>query len=166
MCLGLVNGCPLPPPDKTPAWQRGVVEEIRGAQQLVLRPVRWIGPTLRVGQRWALYQAPGPERFRLWVEGQDANGRWHLLFRAGDPEHTDYAPLIDYSRPRGAWDPTDVAPAQYPLFARWITRRVLADHADYVASRVRLEQVTITDDGLAASGRFIQPHVRMRSGPP
>lgn len=163
--FGLVDGCPLPPPAHTPAWERGFVEPIREVQQVVLRPVRWIRYELRVGQRWALYQAPSRDRFRLWVEGQDAFGRWHLLFRAGDPSHTEYASLIDYSRPRGTWDPTTNVPGQYRAFARWLTLRVLDDHPEYVASRVQLERVQLTDDGLVASGQFSQPYVRTRGGP-
>ena len=163
--FGLVEGCPLPSPASTPAWEKGVVEPIRDVRQLVLRPVVWIRYKLRVSQRWALYQAPTRDRFRLWVEAQDVYGRWKILFRAGDPAHTAYESLIDYSRPRGAWDPANNVPDQYPLFARWLTQRVLDDHPEYIASRVRLEKVTLTDDGLTASGQFIQPHVRLRNGP-
>lgn len=163
--FGLVDGCPLPPPAQTPAWERGFVEPIRAVQRFVLRPVAWIGDDLRVAQRWALYQAPTRDRYRLWVEAQTADGRWTLLFRAGDPAHTAYASLIDSSRPRGTWDPATTVPVQYPLFARWLTQRVLDDNPAYIASRVRIEKVTLTDDGLIASGQFIQPHVAVRSGP-
>jgi hypothetical protein len=162
--FGLVEGCPLPTPGKTPAWQKGYVEPIRSAQRVVLTPVRWITPTFRVSQRWALYQAPQLDKYRLWIERQDVQGRWHLLFRAGDDAHQEDAQLIDYSRPRGTWDPTSSVPNQYAAFARWMTLRVLDRYPEAVASRVRLEKVRITDDGPVFTGELIQPHTRMRGG--
>ena len=164
--FGLVDGCPLPSREHTPAWEKGFVEPLRSLQQRVLTPVAWFGSSLRVSQRWALYQAPSTDRFRLWVEGLDASGRWHLLFRAGDPEHDEDGELIDYTRPRGMWDPTTKPPGQYPLFASWMTRRVLDRHPDFIAARVRLEQVELTREGLVATGRFVFPHVRQRMSPP
>jgi hypothetical protein len=164
--FGLVAGCPLPPPDKTPAWERGFVEPIRDVQRVTLTPVAWVTPTLRFGQRWALYQSPSTDRYRLWIEGQDVQGRWQLLFRASDAEHTDDAATIDTARVRGAYDPTDKPPGQYPLFARYITQRVLDRHPELVAARVRIEKVVITSDGFTPTGQFIGQHVRLRNGPP
>lgn len=166
ICLGLVEGCPLPPPDRTPAWQRGFVEPIRTVQHFVLAPVAWVPAHLRFSQRWAVYQAPKVDKFRLWVEGQDARGRWHVLFRAGDDAHQEDAALIDYSRPRGTWDPWRGMPRQYPLFAEWMTKRVLDRHADFIAARVRLENVRITGDGLVFTNTFVYPHVRLREDTP
>lgn len=163
ICFGLVEGCPLPPPDRTPAWRRPFVEPIRRAQEVALTPVAWIGPKLRISQRWALYQAPSMHRFRLWVEGQDARGRWHVVFRASDAEHAEDAELIDYTRPRGAWDPTSKPPGQYPLFASWMTNRVLERHPELVAARVSLEPVTLTTSGFTPSGKFVHVHVRERT---
>jgi hypothetical protein len=164
IALGLVEGCPLPPPDKTPAWERGFVEPIRTAQQVVLRPVAWIGRRLRISQQWALYQAPAVDKFRLWIDGRDAAGRWHLVYRASDPEHAEDEELIDYTRPRGVWDPVGgTPPMQYPLFARWMTQRVLDRHPEYVAARVQLERVTLTRDGLEPTGTFAFPHILLRA---
>jgi len=164
--FGLVDGCPLPPPDKTPEWEKGFVEPVRHAKDVVMTPLAWLGPTLRISQRWALYQSPSVDRFRLWIEGQDANGRWRILFRASDPDHVEDAGVIDSPRVRGAWDPTSKPPGQYPLFARWMTARVLERHPDYVAARVRLEKVRLTKDGFEPTGEFVQPHMRVRGGPP
>ena len=163
--FGLVDGCPLPNPEHTPAWEKGFVEPIREVQNFVLTPFAWVKPRLRIAQRWALYQAPDTNRFRLWVEGMDDRGRWHILFRAADPDHNEDGELIDYTRPRGTWDPTTKPPGQYPLFARWMTARVLAKHPEFVASRVRLERVTLTPDGHAPTGTFIVPHVHHRGDP-
>ncbi|HEY5947774.1 MAG TPA: hypothetical protein VIV40_19875 [Kofleriaceae bacterium] len=164
ICFGLIDGCPLPPRDDTPAWEKGFVEPIREVQHVALTPVEWIRTKLRVGQRWALYQRPTTERYRMWIEAQDRRGHWHLLFRAGDSAHQEDAELIDYSRPRGAWDPTDKPPYQYPLFADWISARVLANHRDYVIVRVRLEKVHITEDDVVPTGQFVFPHMFLRSG--
>jgi hypothetical protein len=164
--FALVDGCPLPPPDKTPDWEKPIVEPIRDAQRVVLTPVAWVRGALRVTQRWALYQAPRVDRFRLWVEGQDMQGRWRILYRASDAQHTDDAAVIDSPRVRGAYDPADVPPGQYPIFARWLTQRVLERHPELVAARVRLEKVRLTQDGFVPSGEFVQPHMRVRGGPP
>jgi hypothetical protein len=163
--FGLVDGCPLPPPEYTPEWKRPIVEPIRRAQQVVLAPVAWVRPRLRITQRWALYQAPERDRYRLWIEGQDDRGRWHILFRASDAEHAEDEALLDYTRTRGAWDPTDKPPGQYPLFASWVTRYFLDKHPELVATRVRLEKVRVVDDGFEPTGQFVVPHVRDRTGP-
>jgi len=164
--FGLIDGCPLPAPEHTPDWEQPVVEPMRTAQRVVLTPVAWIRPNLRTAQRWALYQAPQTDRYRLWVEGQDTFGRWQILFRASDAEHVDDAALIDTARVRGAYDAGEKVPAQYALFARYLTQRVLDRHPELVGARVRLEKVRITPDGFVPTGVFIQPHVRQRGGPP
>jgi len=162
VAFGLVDGCPLPTREKTPAWERGFVEPVRAAQLAVLAPVRWMRPILRIHQRWALYQAPRPDRFRLWIEGADRAGSWHLVFRAADPEHAELADEIEYSRPRGAWDPTSVPPSQFPLFASWASLQVLTRHPEYVAVRVRFEKVRLGTDGVTPTGEFVfeQHHER------
>jgi hypothetical protein len=163
--FGLVDGCPLPSKEKTPEWEKGFVEPIRHAQRVALTPVAWVRPRLRIAQRWALYQAPAVDKFRMWIEGQDATGAWHLLFRAGDPEHDEDGALIDYTRPRGAWDPASKPPGQYGLFASWMTNRVLDGHPGFIAARVQLEQVELSPAGVRPTGRFVYPHIRQRSGP-
>jgi hypothetical protein len=155
--FALVDGCPLP--EKT---SHGFIEPIRDAQQLVLTPMSWVRPTLRIAQRWALYQAPTSNGFRLWVEGQDRNAQWHVLFRAGDDEHQDDARVIDSSRPRGAWNATDVPPYQYGTFAKWIAVRVLARHPDFILARIRFEQVRTGPDGMEPTGQFVATHLRGR----
>ncbi len=158
--FGLVDGCPLP--NKPREWQRGYVEPLRRAQRVALTPVVLIGEHLRIGQRWALYQAPGVDRYRLWIEGRDGAGEWHLLFRAGDDGHQEDADLIDYTRPRGAWDPIASIPHQYPLFAGWIITRMLARHPELEVVRVQLERVKLTRDGVVPSGTFVETRARNR----
>jgi hypothetical protein len=160
--FGLVEGCPLPRPDRTPDWSRGFVEPIRDAQQFVLTPVAWIRTTLRVSQRWSLYQSPGRDRYRLWIEGQDADFSWRILFRASDPDHAEDEAMLDYTRPRGAWDPPGRMPPQYNLFARWVTRYFLAKHPELIATRVRLEHVDIVGDRVIPTGRFVNTFAHAR----
>ena len=152
----------MPSTSKTPAWERGFVEPLRTAQAEVLRPTVWIPERFRFSQRWALYQRPSRDRFRLWIEGRDAGGSWHVLFRAGDAEHQEDADLIDYTRPRGAWDPVGFLPMQYPLFAEWVIERMLARHTELAVIRVQLERVTLTSDGLVPSGTFVETRARNR----
>lgn len=161
IAFGLVDGCPLP--HRPRPWQQPIVDAVRPVQQTLLQPVAWIGAHMRVYQRWALYQAPSSERYRLWVEGRTSAGEWRVLFRAGDDAHREYAALIDYSRPRGVWDPVRDVPPQYSLFANWLLARVLADHGELHAARVRLERVRLTRDGRESLGEFIETRERHRA---
>jgi len=163
--FGLVDGCPLPRPEKTPAWERGFVEPVRKVQRTVLTPVLWMHPTLRIHQRWSLYQAPTADRFRMSIEGADRDGTWHIVFRASDPEHTELADEIDYTRPRGVWDPTSTPPEQYRLFANWATLQVLTRHPEFVAARVRFEKVRLGTDGFTGTGEFVFEQGHVREGP-
>lgn len=127
------------------------------------RSLDWVGERLRISQRWALYQAPSAQRYRLVVDGREADGRtWRILFRAGDPDHQEDAQLLDYTRPRGAWDRVSFVPQQYPLLASWIIGRMFAKHPELPVIRVQLERVTITADGVVPSGTFIETRVRNR----
>ena len=162
--FGLVDGCPLP--NKPRAWQRWYVEPVRRVQRVALRPVAWIGDRMRIGQRWALYQAPRADQYRLWIEGRDGAGQWRVLFRAGDDEHQDDADLIDYTRPRGTWAPTTFTPPQYSLFAEWIITRMLARHRELMGVRVQLERVHLTPDGVIPSGTFVETRLRNRNRSP
>ena len=122
--------------------------------------MRWAADNLHIGQRWALYQAPSTNRYRLVVEGRDTSATWHPLFVAGDPDHQDDADLLDYTRPRGIYDPAPAIPSQYARFADWLTARVLARYPSLTAARVSLERVRITDTGTSPLGDFIAPHIR------
>ena len=163
--FGLVDGCPIPPPGETPAWERSFVEPIRSVQHVLEKPVAWLVPTLRISQRWALYQHPATNRFRMEIEGQTADGAWHLLYRAGDPEHAEDAAILDSARVWGAYDPTDKPPRQYTAFCHWVTDRVLARHAELVAVRVRQQQITIVPGGIAGGGKFVFGYIRSRGAP-
>jgi hypothetical protein len=145
--LGVVDGCPIPPPSETPAWERGLVDAIRPFQRWFLWPFTRFHREVRFSQRWALFQDPSRTRYRFEVNGRSSSGPWHPLFRAGDPEHTEYASLLLYRRIHGAWNPTDRPTMQYPGFAEWFLGRVLADHPELTLVGLRQQKVLIDDDG-------------------
>src|SRR5213075_3483008 len=103
--VGLVDGCPLPPPQYVAAWQRPIVDVVRPVQQAVMTPFRWITRVFLVTQRWALFQVAPRDRYRLEIAGRRGEA-WELMFRAGDPDHTAYADVLLDERVRGAWNPT------------------------------------------------------------
>jgi len=165
LAFGLIDGLPLPPPDSTPAWEAGFVDVLRHARRTLMWPVAWMHPVFRIAQRWALYQSPVAERWRLWVEGRDSRGRWVIVYRAGDAEHTEDAVMLECGRIRGAWDITDRPPPQFSAFADWLTARVLDRHPEFTGARMRLEKVTLTSDGVTPLGEFADIHVRDRGAP-
>ena len=159
--IGLVDGMPLPSRAGTPEWERGFVEPLRSARAAILWPVRGFDSMLRTTQRWALYQAPGQGRWRMWIEGAKA-GKWELVYRSGDPEHTEDAWLLESPHVRGVWDIEGAAQIELPSFAEWITARVLANHPDFTGARVRMEKLAISHDGFVPTGEFEYFHIRVR----
>jgi hypothetical protein len=165
LVIGLIDGCPLPPPDDTPAWERGLVDVVRPIQRAVLTPVAWIGRELRVTQRWALFQVADPSRFRMSIEGLvrpagparpgEASTTWQVLYRAGDDDHRDDAGVLEYRRVRGAWNPTDRLMGQFAPFATWLALRIAAAHPDLVAIRIRYERIAIGAGEAVPTGQFV-----------
>ena len=166
IAFGLIDGLPLPAPEDTPAWERGFVEAVRRVQHVLEWPVHWVTPTLRISQRWAVYQAPSTDRWRLWIEGRARTGQWTILYRAGDADHTEYADILERARIRGAWDIADKPSSQFDVFADWITARVLESHPDFTGARMRMEKVRLTPDGVENLGQFAYIHIRDRGAPP
>jgi hypothetical protein len=165
IAFGLIDGLPLPAPDATPAWEAGFVDVLRHAQHAVMWPVAWMHPVFRITQQWALYQAPGADSWRLWIEGRDTNGRWRILYRAGDPEHTEDAAMLEYLRIRGSWDASARPPPQFSAFADWMTLRVLDRHPMFTGARMRFEKVRLSPDGVTPLGEFAFIHIRDRGAP-
>jgi hypothetical protein len=165
IAFGLIDGCPLPPTGEMPEWEQGIVEPIRSVQRVVEWPVAWIVPTLRVSQRWALYQAPGEHRFRLWIEGAQRDGTWRLLYRAVDPDHAEDADILESARVWGAWNPTDRPPPQYRTFCNWILARALERHPELLAARLRHEKIEIVPGGFESTGQFTFEIARVRGVP-
>jgi hypothetical protein len=165
IAFGLVNGLPLPEPKYTPEWERGLVDALRSVQRTLLWPVARLGPLFRIGQRWALYQAPGAAPWRMWIEGRAPTGQWVIVYRAGDPDHAEDADVLDYGRIRGVWDISGDVPGQFGAFADWVTARVLDRHPEFSGVRVRMEKVRFSSEGVEALGQFAYIHIRERGGP-
>jgi len=163
--FGMIDGCPLPDPDETPAWERGFVEPIRRVQGIAEWPVAWIKPMLRVSQQWAIYQAPGANCYRLWIEGADDGGQWRVLYRGADPDHDEDADVLESARVWGAWEPTDVLPLQYRGVCNWILGRALERHPELKVARLRLEKVELVPGGFEPSGQFVFTVARVRGRP-
>lgn len=133
--LALVEGCPIPPPHETLAWQKFYVEPVRRVQRAVMTPFAWIPKRLRFTQRFALFQAAEADRYRLEVIAHLSAGGERVVFRAGeDGPDTD---ILVQRRVRGVWNPTDRTTSQWPRFVDWYAKRVLAANpdADYVMFR-------------------------------
>lgn len=158
----MIDGCPIPPPQDTPEWERGFVEPIRSVRDAIETPMSWVTPRLRVTQRWALYQRPGGPRFRMSIEGRTAGGDWQTFYRAGDSEHTEDADIIRSAFVWGVYDPTDRPPPQYHAFCVWITARVFARHPDLVIVRVRQERIILGQGGFESTGQFAFEYARGR----
>jgi hypothetical protein len=165
IAFGMIDGCPLPEPNDTPAWERGFVEPIRSVQRIAEWPVAWIKPTLRVGQQWAVYQAPGANCYRLWIEGAEEGRAWRILYRGADPDHTEDADVLESSRVWGAWEPTDALPGQYKEIGNWILGRALARHPELRVTRMRLEKCALALGGFEPLGDFVFTIARVRGRP-
>lgn len=161
--LGLVDGCPLPEPGYVSPRQKPIVDVVRPVQHAVLAPVRWVTRMFRFSQRWALFQVAPRETYRLDVEGQRDN-QWELVFRAGDPEHDEYRALLFTDRVRGAWYPAAHPAHQFGPFSEWFLGKVLADHPEYRAARLRFEKVVLApEDGeVRGTGWYVMPMERAR----
>jgi hypothetical protein len=152
--LALVEGCPIPPPHETLPWQHGYVSLIRPVQRFVLKPFAWFPKRLRFTQRFALFQAAEPDRFRLEISARTASGAERSVFRAGDDDGTYTRELVQ-RRVRGVWNPTDTTTGQWGLFVRWFANRVFAEHADvqvvtFRFARIRIERGIPRDTGASA----------------
>ena len=152
--FGLIAGLPIPVPGTEDDWQKPIVEPIRRVQTVALYPFAWLAWDLRITQRFALFQVAGAQRFRMRVEGQVAGGAWQLIYRAADPEHREYADVLEYRRINGLWNPTDKPPGAYARFVGWFCDRVLADHPEFTGVRVREERVELAPGVVTDSGVF------------
>jgi len=153
--LGLIEGAPIPPLHEADPWQRGYVEAIAPVQRAVLAPFAWIPRHLHISQRWALFQAARPERYRLEVIGVTAGGTSRLLYRAGDAAHQAYADVLEFRRVRGVYNPTTNVPGQYGAFTTWFAARVFADHPDVGLVRFQMEKVRLDGGVVRGTGEYL-----------
>lgn len=164
IALALVEGCPIPPPRETLPWQAGYVSLIRPVQRTVMKPFAWIPKRLRFTQRFALFQAAEPDRFRLEIAARTASGAERVVFRASDDDG-EYARELLHRRVRGAWNPTDKPTGQWGLFVRWFAHRVFTEHADVQVVTFRFARIRIEDGTPRDTGTFAFETYRYRGVP-
>jgi hypothetical protein len=171
LALGLVDGLPLPPPER----QRDLAPVVQGAlgvvalaQAAILAPFRPLARALVVTERWVLFAGASRERFRFELSGRrGGHDPWQLLYRADDPEHRFLAGLIEYRRVRGAWNPrTQLPPEGYDAFASFVAGRVFAERPDLSELRLRMERIRIEEGGgYTGTGEFAHELRRRRRHP-
>jgi hypothetical protein len=152
LTVGLVNGLPLPAPERAERLAPGlggVVLGVARAQAFVLTPFQPLFEALRLSERWVLFAGASRDRFRLEVAARRApNGPWKLLYRADDERHRFLAELIEYRRVRGAFNPrVQDPPAGYAAFTALVARRLLSERPEFDEVRVRMERIRIADAG-------------------
>lgn len=163
IALGLVDGCPIPERRHTPPWAYGIVDRLDAARSTLRWPIAWIGEDLDITQRWLLFRGASRRRYRLYVEARPAAGDWQLLYRAGDPDHAAYEDLLAYRRVRATYSPGGQNPRrQYRAFATWMALRVLDDHPELAAARVRLERIAIGEGDYTPTGEFTLEQQELR----
>jgi hypothetical protein len=152
LTVGLVDGLPLPAPERAEQMLPGLGPVAAGAaraQALVLTPFLPLFEALRLTERWTLFAGASRERFRLEVAARRApDGRWQLLYRADDERHRFLAELIEYPSVRGAFNPrTQDPPAGYAAFTAFVSRRLLRERPEFDEVRVRMARIRIADRG-------------------
>ncbi len=169
LTVGLVNGLPLPAPERAERilpGLGGVVLGVARAQAFVLTPFRPLFDALRLTERWVLFAGASRERFRLEVAARRGpTGPWKLLYRADDERHRFLAELIEYRRVRGAFNPrTQEPPAGYDAFTAFVARRLFRERPEFDEARVRMERIRIADrGGYTPTHEFAHEVVRRRA---
>ena len=159
--LGLVEGCPIPPPHDTLPWQEGYVSIIRPIQKTIMTPFAWLPRRLAVTERFALFQAAEPNRYRLDIRARARDGSERILFRAGEDD-TDW---MVQRHVRGVWNPTQRPTGQWIAFAKWYAARAFARHPELEVITLRFERVMIEDGVPRNTGEHAFGISRVRGQP-
>jgi hypothetical protein len=162
IAIGAIEGCPIQSDKDTPRWEKPVVDVLRSARAVALRPFTWLGDGLHVTQRFAMFEALSTDRYRIIVETQDQAHAWHLIYRIGDDDHAAYRDVIDYRRMRGTYDPVEAPSGRYRTFVGWLAARIFADDAAAVAVRVRFENIHLAPGVVTPTGASSFPVVVVR----
>ena len=160
--VGAIEGCPIQSDKDTPRWEKPVVDVLRDARRIAIKPFAWVGDGLRVSQKFAMFEALSTDRYRIIIETQDAAHAWHLIYRIGDDEHAAYRDVVDYRRLRGTYDPVEAPSGRYRTFVSWLAARIFADDAAVVAVRVRFENVHLEPGVVTPTGAYSFPVVVVR----
>lgn len=171
--IGAMDGIPRASPKvlaRVPAVLRWARESLQAVQDAILRPAAIVSDTFRIQQRWELFTSSRDERFRLWIEARAADHTdWRVLFRAHDPEHRLFGPVLEYRRVRAAWNPSRRGVrVGYTPFVTWVARRVFSTDPRWQTVRVRAEQIRIVPrgSGFVGTGSFVHTQERRRGEVP
>ncbi|MFZ5890170.1 MAG: hypothetical protein ACOY0T_03800 [Myxococcota bacterium] len=162
LLLGFIAGWPKVSPRflaKLPDSFAESLRRIPEVQQRLLAPFTPIANAFGIySENWALFATTGGTRNRMCIEGrQRGASEFTLLYRVHDPEHRYLASALEYRRLRNIWNPHRSGMANgYDAFARWLVRRVLIDHAELEAARIRMAEGDIlpAGGGFRENGRF------------
>jgi hypothetical protein len=169
--LSLIDGFPFPrggSRERLIEPLRGLVTHGEALQQRLLWPFGWIKRAFRLSQRWALFSSAKQQRHWMSIETRSRGSRkFQLAYRPLDPEHQQFANVIEYRRVRAAWNAgrKDVVPS-YRAFAAFIAQRLFREQRDVTAVRVRFELLDVLPRGAGfrPSGKYVQELVEKRSG--
>ncbi|HEY6879079.1 MAG TPA: hypothetical protein VI299_13730, partial [Polyangiales bacterium] len=114
-------------------------------RKVLISPFVRLFDELGMGQRWRLFTVRGRFTYRIQVEAMGVDQRWRLLYRAHDVDALGLSPELTYRRLRGIFDPhnKDDANAQYDAFVKWLSKRVLDAHPEFVGLRVSMERLKL-----------------------
>lgn len=115
----------------------------------VLAPFEPLFRLTATGQQWTLFITVGRECFRLHIDAAGADGQFHPVYRALGLDSDDLAPLLEYRRLRGIYDPKRTRPPSdaYAGAANFIAQRLFTRHPDWRSVRVRQERLYIGEPG-------------------
>lgn len=170
LVLAFVAGWPARIPKLVRAWPPSLARLallLPSVQEKVLTPFApAVGALGITSEDWALFTGTGGRRYRMWIDGQAANGAYELLYRAHDPEHAYLAGALEYRRVMNVWNPHhDWISSSYPAFTRWVARQVFRDYPRLRSVRVRMEECAILPRGrgFEPSGRFAYEELVQRT---
>lgn len=171
LALGFIAGWPKISPQllaKLPAAAASRLSQLPKLQQRLLAPFAPLANAFGIySQNWALFATTGGTRNRMRIEARRrGQPDFELLYRVFDDDHRYLAPLLEYRRVRNIWNPHRSGLANgYEPFAAWLLARVLREHPEFDAARLRMDEGTILPRarGFAENGRSAFEITRQRS---
>lgn len=153
LLLGFVAGWPKVSPRflaKLPTAAREALSHLPDLQARLLAPFTPIANAFGIySENWALFATTGGTRNRMRIEGRrQGSTEFELLYRVFDADHRYLASTLEYRRVRNIWNPHRSGVAHgYEAFAHWLLTRVLHDHPEFDAARLRMEEGDILPEG-------------------
>lgn len=153
LTLGFIAGWPKISPHwlaKLPTTLANALSDLPAIQEPLLAPFAPIANAFGIySENWALFATTGGTRNRMRIEARrSAATDFELLYRVFDDEHRYLASTLEYRRVRNIWNPHRSGLAHgYEPFARWLLARVLREHAEFEAARIRMDEGDILPQG-------------------